>query len=208
MAANLGVDTEVDNARTTTSAIVFFREALSALDKGLRSTRNSFGSVCKLATGTTTGTIPLIGTLGKLANSVVPKKIPFSKITTGNFLASQFPQVFANRIGTGAIAKERINNLPATKIQFGRLKASQLPSGWSNTARPTQGGNGGQGVVAPAGGILAGSTTAPFVSIKTPNGPAEPRFRIDGRIDGNTLRLQVRGEYRGTRGAFLNPDGE
>lgn len=200
MSANLGVDTELNVARTTTSAAIFFQESISALDKALRSTRNAFGDACKLAVGTAKGNVPVLDNAGKLDPSVVPK-IDLSKVITGTFGASQIPQFFAEKIGAGTIPAARFRNLPATKIRFGRLTALQLPVGWSRTKRPTSGAAGGPGIVERTANGRTIGVDAAFVGEGTSGTEGtNPTFRVQGSVSGNVLKIQLRGAYPGRSG--------
>ena len=203
MSANLGVDLEVNTARTTTSAVIFLRESISALDKALRWSRNQFGEAAKLFVGTAVGDVPVLDTNGMLPLSVIPK-IPLSKITTGTFNASQIPTIYAEKIGSGKLPAARFNNLPATKIRFGKLTSLQLPAGWKRTSRPTSGRAGGPGLIERrVGGRKIGESSA-FVGQGT-SGTGNPKFSVQGRVSGSILEIQLIADYPGsTAGTTTN----
>ena len=205
MATDLNFDTEIAATKTasTGTALGFLNEALHLLDKAFRRTRNPFGSAALLNTGTTEGTVPLIGSGGKLPSSVLPTNIPAASVrasgASSKFKVSQIPTVYANQT-TGVFAKARFANLPATKLNRsdGPLPLSKLPASYTTAQTwPTRYGPGGPGVQ-DADGTTIG-TTAGFVASVRPTRPGESEgetHRVQGTPSANgTLRLQILSQY-------------
>ena len=191
MPANLNLNADIAAVKTAAgrSALDFINELLHLLDKAFRSSRNPFGSASLLSTGTTQGAVPLIGTGGKLASSVMPLNIPAANVAARGadrtFQVSQIPTVYANKT-TGVFSAARFNAKPgaAPETTFGGLPATKL----NNTNGPIPADKLPVGYVKP-------QTWPSAYEPGGPGGRAPPRYLSVGR-PGSAGRWGIRRSRR------------
>ena len=210
MPAQLGRDDAIAALEAQEGAVEFLHQVMTLLDRLFRSTINPFGTAATVNTGTTEGTVPVLGAGGKLAAARLPALIPASKITTGTFAPGQIPAMYPRKFTSGVLSLARIApaSIPVHKIQDitadGRtgtgvtIPPENLPIGYSLTRWPTSVAAGGPGVQN-ADGVTIG-TNAPIVSTVRGQRPGEAESttrRTQGgfRASDGSLRVQIRVDY-------------
>lgn len=211
MPAQLGRDDAIAALEAQEGAVEFLHQIMTLLDRVFRSTINPFGTAATLNTGTTEGTVPVLGAGGKLAAASLPSSIPASKVTTGQFAPGQVPAMYPRQFTSGVLDARRIaaGSIPIRlKLQDiaadGRtgtgvkIPPDKLPIGYSLTRWPTSVAAGGPGVQN-ADGLTIG-TNAPIVSTVRGQRPGEAESttrRTQGgfRASDGSLRMQIRVDY-------------
>ena len=205
----------LSEAQTTGTRSVGWQQALmDTLEAACRSVANPFGDAATLDTGTTEGTVPVLGAGGLLSNARLPRTLPASSVTSGTFLTSQIPRFFAGerrpgfRGVTGRVSADRLYDttrtppvgLPASKIGSGRLTADQLPVGYAASRRvsPTTFGPGGPGVQ-DADGTTIGRDEWTVGTVRPPaeNEQESEMHTTQGTVsaDGLSAKIQFRSDY-------------
>ena len=181
------------------NATRWMHSIMETLDANLRSVRNGFFNGAEQDTGTTAGTLPVLGAGGKLHEARLPATFPSSKITSGVFAPARIPRMFARKITSGRFDPAIIGGLPARKIQSiggAKLTDAQLPLNWRRdnwTTRAANVGVGGPGAL-DEDGETVGTTDAFVQVIRVTDTLSDLRFTwsIQGTPNvANTLRVQI-----------------
>lgn len=140
MATNLKLDDEITALTGTAATGTAWHTRLAALLRAaFHSSVNPFGSAAKRATGTTAGSVPVLGAGGRLPAGMIPI-LPPSRISgtlatpgtlalaaAGSTATDQMPRIPASKFTSGIIDFRNVPPFPASRI-LGRLALARLPA--------------------------------------------------------------------------------
>lgn len=125
MPANLGLDASIDALiAVPPTGTDWPAKFVALIEAALKSTSNPFGSAAVRSSGTSAGTVPVLGTGGKLDRSTIGA-IPPSSVT-GNIPANMLPRFPASVFTSGTMPLANVPPFGHSKFT-GRLDAARVP---------------------------------------------------------------------------------